>query len=180
MPDAPLQNSGELIADGDIWADDAQLRALAQESEDGITNWILASDMREFYAGFDRFNATRDEASKVRLRLSKSASDQIQEYRQKGFHKTSELPQTTGPLILQGETLLRYMGPQSIGEDHMVFEAYGEFARAFYHADPFNTNMNIEMGDGSWAKIEFGMGNPLDQFFPVAQEALPAHRLELK
>ena len=148
------------------WTDDTELRALAQESSDGITNWVLASDMAEFYSRLDQFNETREDSAKIRMRLTQDASDYIKTLREKGLHKASELrlPEN-GPLVLEGEMLVRVMGPQSIGDNHMLFEMNGHQARAFYHADPMNTNINIQSLRGKWVRIEFGMDNHFDDCF---------------
>ena len=152
------------------FTDDAQLRALAQDRRDGITSWVLAGDMVEFFAKLDAYNEGREDAQKINLKLTRSMSERLGEWREKGLHRISDLPQTSGPLVLEGELFLRYMGPQAIGENDMAFECHGQVARAYYHADPLNTNISIQALTGRWSKFEFGMQNGFldDCFLPAS------------
>jgi len=138
------------------WADDGVLRKLAADYDAGLTGWVLASDMLKLFKKLDGFNEERASRDKICIRVSASATDYLSCVIKRQAHLT---PEAKGEKW-ESLDLMRDIGPQGIGPEHLLIQQGGKAARAYYHAGALNTNLNIETPNG-WVKFEFGMADGL-------------------
>ena len=161
----PKADTSSVATSGE-WHNDSVLRKLAQDYRDDKTKWVLASDMSEFFTKLDAYNEGRCDREKVRVRISDMAYDYLSCHIRRNSHAPVDMKDG-----VTMEKLAQHMGPQDIGADHLCVQRGGNILRASYHADPMNTNLNIEGPDGKWHKIEFGMDDAFGNVFPALPSA---------
>lgn len=156
------------------WVDDTLLRELAQAHRDGKTTWVIASDMDEFFSKLDAFNDAQAPDAKVTIQIQSDIAQKLADMLEKKYHVGNEdLLKKPGRLVLEGETLIRLMGPHTM--DGLRVTHRGDSRPAAYSADAVNTRLSIQTKTGEWKAISFGMDEMAGSV--SSKEPSPALRL---
>lgn len=141
-----------------VWGDDSELRALAQDSRDGITNWVVANDLRELFGNVAAYNQSRPESEHIRVEVMGEVSEKIAEWREKNLHNPEKngMKKQEGPLVLNGDAVLKAFGPSSVGG--MRLRVGEQTAAMSYHHNVIETYIDIETPAGESKKIYFTGG----------------------
>jgi hypothetical protein len=163
---AVTSSEATLLKQETVWVDDEQLRALAQDSIDKTTHWVIAGDFQELFTWLDNFNQGKPENLRMKLEVSQKFHNDLKALRDERLFGDDVARQAndTGPIIINGANVQKTFGPMFI-KDCDIRLSIGDVKIPTYYRGSMmdNTSINFYLDD-QWTQIEFGMGH-LPEFF---------------
>lgn len=137
------------------WADDTQLKALAMDAANKITNWVIAHDLCELYSRLAVYNEGLSPENQISIDVYAEAGRDIAQWRAEGLHETKSriLPvNAAGSVALKGQDVLIAFGPTELP---FQLRSAKRATVAWYVHNGIDTYLDIKKPDNSWQKVYF-------------------------
>lgn len=148
------------------WLNDEQLRALAQDSKEKTTHWVIAGDFEELFSWLDNFNDNKPDELQMKMEVSGQFHEDLKMMRDGRLYggAVSCLGAKKETIVIAGSNIQRTFGPMFISDKDIRLSIGDVKIPTYYRGSMMdNTSINFHV-DGQWTEIEFGMGH-VPEFF---------------